>query len=868
MFSLRLLGGASLEGDDGFVRGRAAQPRRIALLALLALEPRNVLSRDKLIAYLWPESDDQQGRHLLSESLYVLRATLGEGALDSLGDSIRLDSTRVSCDATLLLEAIRSGDPEGVLSLYSGPFLDGFFLKGAPEFEHWVDSQRARLTAEFAEALEVLAKEALREGRFIEAVRWSRQLTDLDPFNSRSALQLMEALVGAGESGNAIDHGKKHARILREEFGAEPTAEILALLENLQGKTDPGRGRSEIPRSPHGAGSAPPPPVAPDPSVPTGDVATHSPTTAAPGSPALKRRMGPLRITMGLATVVVLGLVVSTLPRPGRDLIPDPVSTVGDNRPGIAVLPFEDRSPDPEDTFFADGIRDEVLSKLSGISGLRVISLASAGQSRDSRLASSQGGPGVDYFLQGSACIAGGLVRLTVQLISGETGEYLWAEEYDREFSVENLIEIQSGMAHEVATRLQVVISPEEETQLTALPTQNTRAYDLYLSARPGSREGEGGMGQVDLLRQAVAEDPEFGVAWAELARRLIFRLTNRWAFHLIEEAADALAKAETFAPQAAETLLARGTWQLYMDYDLAKARVTFRRVLDLRPSDQRIHHAIALLERRAGNWDAALTAHREALHADPVSPSLLQMTSDSYERVRDYGSALLLEEERARLAPVNRVYEHILELHAKRTGNLASLRSWMDSITGTTNEEHLDLARAQLDYYERDFDRVRGLTASRYSTPRREGKVCWLLGDRGCLRVRGDTLLAQHQRRLASFGAQAIPPMVPWVRGLSQGWIAWAFALQGDREAALEWAARELETSAHDSFANPPDLQADIYIVLGDHDAALEMLDRTLSVPSVLSVNLLRIDPFYDSIRSHPGFQALLEKHREGVER
>ena len=239
MFAFRVLGGASLEGENGPLQGKAVQPRRIALLALLAADAHLTLSREKLIAFLWPESDAAQGRHRLSESLYVLRQALGEGALSSEGDGVRLDLGQLSCDATSFLSAIRSGDLEGAVSHYAGAFLDGFFLKSAPEFDRWVESERQRLSEAYGRALETLATDADRGGACLEAVEWWSRLAAHDPYNSRFALGLMEALARAGDPGNAIHHAREHARFLKEVLGIEPTSELLAYVEGLRNGVTP-----------------------------------------------------------------------------------------------------------------------------------------------------------------------------------------------------------------------------------------------------------------------------------------------------------------------------------------------------------------------------------------------------------------------------------------------------------------------------------------------------------------------------------------------------------------------------------------------------------------------------------------------------
>jgi serine/threonine-protein kinase len=157
VFSLKLLGGCSLESATGMVAGRVAQRRRLACVALLAVAGRHGLGRDKLLVYLWPERDTDAARHFLSDTLYVLRAGLGDEVLITPGDSVVLNSSLVTCDVATFEDALARGDMARAAALYAGPFLDGFHISDAPEFERWVDAERNRIESGFAGAVEALA---------------------------------------------------------------------------------------------------------------------------------------------------------------------------------------------------------------------------------------------------------------------------------------------------------------------------------------------------------------------------------------------------------------------------------------------------------------------------------------------------------------------------------------------------------------------------------------------------------------------------------------------------------------------------------------------------------------------------------------
>jgi DNA-binding SARP family transcriptional activator/TolB-like protein len=270
MYFLRILGGAALDGPAGPLNGRATQRRRLALLALLATAPGRALSRDKLIGYLWPEHDTEQARRLLTVSLYEIRRAIGEQVLRTCGDEVVLSLADMVVDAVDFREAIRNGEWQRAVSLYTGPFLDGFFVADAPELERWVDAEREHLGRRFREALERTAEEQAASGELRGAVESWRRLAAEDRFNGRVALGLMRVLEAAGDKAGAIQHARVHSALLREELGAEPDTEVEAMADRLRSDASP------PPLRPVAAVLGP----APEPAVTAGTATPASPLTA------------------------------------------------------------------------------------------------------------------------------------------------------------------------------------------------------------------------------------------------------------------------------------------------------------------------------------------------------------------------------------------------------------------------------------------------------------------------------------------------------------------------------------------------------------------------------------------------------------
>lgn len=230
---LRLLGGVSLQRGGTPVGGRAGQRHRLALLALIGIAPAGV-SRDRLMALLWPDAEPDRARHLLSHSLYVLRRALGEDALLVSGDTVRLNPVSVACDVWTFERTLQEGDHSRAVALYTGAFLDGFALAGGVEFERWADTERDRLGREYAAALEALAFEREAAGNHGHALEWWRRLAAHDPYNSRTAMHVVRMLEAAGDVAGAFRHARVHEALLREELDVGLPEEMVEEIERLR----------------------------------------------------------------------------------------------------------------------------------------------------------------------------------------------------------------------------------------------------------------------------------------------------------------------------------------------------------------------------------------------------------------------------------------------------------------------------------------------------------------------------------------------------------------------------------------------------------------------------------------------------------
>ncbi len=234
MLTLRTFGALQvLDAAGRPMRGAAGQRRLLALLAALATAGESGLSRDKLIGLLWPESDSDRARHSLTQTLYAARRALGVEDLFAVGSEVRLNGERLDSDVATFERAFAAGDLIAAVTLYRGPFLDGYFYPGSAEFEQWCTRTRARLEDRAAGALERLAGMAEVTGGPRAGLEWRKRLAELRPLDGAAALALMEALASTGDRAGALRHARVHAALVRGELDLAVDPKISAFVARL-----------------------------------------------------------------------------------------------------------------------------------------------------------------------------------------------------------------------------------------------------------------------------------------------------------------------------------------------------------------------------------------------------------------------------------------------------------------------------------------------------------------------------------------------------------------------------------------------------------------------------------------------------------
>ncbi len=234
MLRLTALGGLTLLQDGQPHQGPASQRRRLALLARIATSGKRGVTRDLLVSTLWPGSAADQARHALEQALSATRRALNVEALFVGSGTLQLNTSIFSCDVTDFEESVSQRAAYRAVSLYQGPFLDGFAVDGAPAFDRWIDEERARLQREYEKALDVLAEAAADRNEHSVAVQWRRRLASVDPLSSRFALELIESMIAAGDQAGALRSALVHEELIRQELDAPPDPAISGWIDRLR----------------------------------------------------------------------------------------------------------------------------------------------------------------------------------------------------------------------------------------------------------------------------------------------------------------------------------------------------------------------------------------------------------------------------------------------------------------------------------------------------------------------------------------------------------------------------------------------------------------------------------------------------------
>lgn len=586
-----------------------------------------------------------------------------------------------------------------------------------------------------------------------------------------------------------------------------------------------------------------------------------------------------------VAAIVVIGLAAtwiatrqspSPAAQPGLD---SPAAAAAKADKSIAVLPFENLSDDKDNTaFFADGMHEDILTNLANIRDLRVVSRTSVMEYRGTKKKIPQIARelGVAYILEGSVRRAGSTVRITGQLIRAANDEHLWAKSYDRELTPKEVFSIQAALATEIAGALQAAISPETKKLLERLPTENLAAYDLFLKARALMRSLPSGQDKrAPLLQAAVELDPTFALAWAELAinHGYVFRDQDRTPARLALADA-ALARAVRLAPDAPDTVMARGYLAYLGHRDWPRATAEFERIIRLQPSNAEAIQGLATIQKRQGRWLDCVANIRKALQLDPGSLSTVIELTLMLAAGRRWDEAIAVyhrpgadPSERWRLLR----QASLVRTTFSATGSTKAADDWLAGLTPAQLDDPWVISLRKWRANARDdYGEWQRLDALR-SPDRDDGEVVFSRGVREA--IDAAMVIAAHgdragaRLRLGKFPADVRANLErdPANANLWSDQALMA-AVLGQKTEALQAASKavELMPESLDVWAGPTYRRtlAVVHAWVGDKDRALAELTHLLRVPTPTlgSVHDLRVEAAFAPLRGDPRFEALLK--------
>jgi DNA-binding SARP family transcriptional activator/tetratricopeptide (TPR) repeat protein len=514
VFWFRTLGALELTSDEGDeVVGVVASGKLVALLAYLAVAtPRGFQRRDSIIGLLWPELNQERARAALRHSLYRLRGALGADAIMSRGDEdIGLAPGIVECDAVRFEELLAHERAEEALLLYEGDLLSGFYVRGAPEYERWLDGERSRLRKKAALAACALAESASASARAGDSASWGRRAISITPDDEQILRRVLTVLERVGDRSGALMEYESFAQRLAEDYDAKPAAETVAIAVRLRAVS--------------------PPPAEP------GDDQGNAPPAAVisiddPAAAPIRNSGTRGRTTRGLAiaaSVLLLAAAGYGLKRANADDAP--------SVPTIAVLPFQVRGS-PEVQYLAEGMTDLLSINVDGAGGLQaadpraILSLVEThgGTTTGDEARELARAAGAELYITGSVVEAGGRITLSAKLY--DRNGRVKASGNTRTAPKAELFELVDELAR------QLVSGADATNQgLITLAGRTTRSIPALRAYLEGERELRAGRhsAAVDAFRQATEEDSTFALAWYRLAS------AGRWTteYDMSEEAAE-----------------------------------------------------------------------------------------------------------------------------------------------------------------------------------------------------------------------------------------------------------------------------------------------------------------------------------------
>jgi serine/threonine protein kinase/Tfp pilus assembly protein PilF len=588
------------------------------------------------------------------------------------------------------------------------------------------------------------------------------------------------------------------------------------------------------------------------------------------------------RAALAVATTIVFGMSALFFAYRSR-LENTPLNAAAEK--SIAVLPFGNLSDDPDNAYFAEGIQEEILTRLANIADLKVISRTSTQQYqiKPRSLPEIAKQLGVANILEGSVQKTGDQVRVIVQLVNAQTDSHIWAETYDRKLT--DILGVESEIAKGIAESLQAKLTGREEQVIAARLTENIEAYDAYLrglayTLKPGANTPAYYLGAQKYLKEAVRLDPKFALAWARLsyAEAVGYITTNLQPTDVLrEEIRQAAETALTLQPNLGEALHAKGFYHYACLKDYNTAVHYFEEARRLLPNDSGIPRSLAYVARRRGQWDQSEWYFNQAERLDPRNVSLLTQHAYSDVNLRRFAEALRKLDQVLDITPDDVDTIAFKAAIVQAQGNLPLAATLLAPL----HPNPADYSALEVQAYQAILERRPAQIISRLKEilAKPDPALGFYNGELGfwlgwAQEVAGDHAAAHQTWQQARSELERFLKEQPQNRRLVEH-LALTNVVLGDKVAALTLAeqataANPIEKDAV-SGAAAIDVLARVAAQTGDPDRAVAALQKLLWVPGEgalaqnvpLTPALLRLDPMFDPLHSDPRFQELCKQEQ-----
>jgi TolB-like protein/cytochrome c-type biogenesis protein CcmH/NrfG len=539
----------------------------------------------------------------------------------------------------------------------------------------------------------------------------------------------------------------------------------------------------------------------------------------------------------------------------------------------VAVLPFDNLSDDKSNAYFAEGIQDEILTRLSKIAALKVISRTSTQKykSAPDNLRDVGKQLGVANILEGSVQKIANAVHVNVQLIRVATDEHLWAESYNRK--LDDVFGVEGEVASAIADQLNAKLSGSEQKAVAEKLTQNAAAYDAYLRGLNIEHSNYNYDAYVQAernYRHAVELDPNFAVAWARLAilrSFLNFNAIDRNTY-TADSVKQAVDRATALAPDAGESWIAQGSYRYRILRDFNSALAAYDEARKRLPSSALVYEYRGFVLRRLGHWQEAEASYKKAIELDPRDVQLLtSVGNEFYLYLRRFDDALASIDRALQIAPDSAGQHANKAVVLQAAGRLDEARQELLLIPDDVLDDWVVAARITQAMYERRFGEAiniieRKLNSLSPNQPIDSFAKAFLVQMGQCQEWSG-----QHERARQTFerAVREIKPTPATVVGPDANGtpsvLAQAYAGLNEKEKALQQAAQAVKDYDGDAV-NQPQAEAPLSQIqarFGNHDSAIAALPHLLGVPAGITVADLKFNPLWDPLRKDPRFQKLI---------